>query len=361
MGDSPNNRIDPDRERLGRMMLTDSVKKRVSGERERLGRMSLKGTPRKPKRSNGILMAIIVSALIIAGIAIIVHRKPKGVPEEKKAITETTITTTPTKELELPRNIGILSLNELNYYMRLANEGDRVAQYIIGVMYSNDTVYSEANMEKSFEYISLSAQQGYPPAYIELGILYYDGEYVEKNRKTAVEWFQKAADAGHPSGLYNIGVSYYYGDVYEQDYEKAFSYFSDAVNTGSNSGSDKAHLYLGYCYWDGKGVEKDEEKALREWREAANKGVGKAYIALVEGYWNRSNFEQAYTWARKAADTEVDSVRERGLYYMALFYETGTIVGKDLEKAKALLLEAQEIGGKDYSEQIARVEKEMEK
>ena len=100
---------------------------------------------------------------------------------------------------------------------------------------------------------------------------------------------------------------------------------------------------------------------MREWREAANKGVGKAYIALVEGYWNRSNFEQAYTWARKAADTEVDSVRERGLYYMALFYETGTIVGKDLEKAKALLLEAQEIGGKDYSEQIARVEKEMEK
>ena len=44
---------------------------------------------------------------------------------------------------------------------------------------------------------------------------------------------------------------------------------------------------------------------------------------------------------------------------MACFYEYGKMVDKDLAMAKSLFQEAQELGG-DYSEDISRVENEIE-
>ena len=261
---------------------------------------------------------------------------------------------TETGDRELPSDSSKLSKKEIEFYQKTADEGDRVSQYIIGNLYYYGVFYDQS-YEKAYEYFSLSAEKGYTEAYIALGDMYLMGKFVEQSNTKSIDWYQKAADTGNTDGLCNIGVSYYRGDVYEQDYINAEDYLKRAADNGS----DFAHLYLGYCYIENTSPIVNELKDEEEFKLAAEAGIEVAYINLLEYYLEKKKYDEAFYWAEKSAGAKDTEVVRLGKYYLAFFYEYGKMVDKDLAMAKSLFQEAQELGG-DYSEDISRVENEIE-
>ena len=103
------------------------------------------------------------------------------------------------------------------------------------------------------------AEAGDPVAQYGLGLLYGRGLAVEKDDAEAVRWFRLSADQGHPAGQNALGVSYARGESVEKDYVEAVKWYRLAAGQGYA----KAQYNLGRIYWDGKGVAQDYAEALR--------------------------------------------------------------------------------------------------
>ncbi len=71
----------------------------------------------------------------------------------------------------------------------------------------------------------------------------------------------KRVKANDPVAMSQMGRKYYEGG----NYKAAFNYLTKAAELGNFH----AHYILGIMYWKGKGVEKDEEKAVYHWEKAA--------------------------------------------------------------------------------------------
>ena len=88
-----------------------------------------------------------------------------------------------------------------------AEQGDAVAQYLLGRMYyfgeGVPQDYKEA--EKWFR---KSAEQGYEYAQFDLGLMYYDSEAVPQDYKEAEKWFRKSAEQGNADAQYMMGFMY---------------------------------------------------------------------------------------------------------------------------------------------------------
>ena len=69
----------------------------------------------------------------------------------------------------------------------LAEQGNEIAQYALGVMYDLGVGASQ-DLKTTVQWYKLSAEQGYALAQYNLGIMYELGAGVSKNSKEAVKW-----------------------------------------------------------------------------------------------------------------------------------------------------------------------------
>ena len=77
----------------------------------------------------------------------------------------------------------------------LAEVGDEVAQYNLGVMYDNgDGVLQD--YKEAVKWYRLAAEQGYANAQYNLGVMYDNGRGVPQDYKEAVKWYRLAAEQG---------------------------------------------------------------------------------------------------------------------------------------------------------------------
>ena len=65
------------------------------------------------------------------------------------------------------------------------------------------------------------AQQGNPIAQFNLGAMYSNGEGVAQDYKEAFKWYQLAAEQGVAQAQYNLGVMYSKGRGVPQDDQEA--------------------------------------------------------------------------------------------------------------------------------------------
>jgi len=101
-------------------------------------------------------------------------------------------------------------------------------------------------------------------AMLLLGIMHYIGRGVNQNYSEAVRWYEKAADKLDSYGLCNLGYCYYYGRDIPIDYEKAYSSFSQS----SFLGNPNAMYKLGDMFDKGFHVIEDKNAAFFWYREA---------------------------------------------------------------------------------------------
>ena len=185
----------------------------------------------------------------------------------------------------------------------LADTGDLYACYTTGKNYLNG-VGTEQNYGRAAYYYKIAADKGDTEAQFYLGTLYDRGLGVPEDPIMAMKYFQSAGT--HVSNAQNwIGYHFYEGRGIPQDYEKAAFHYQIAADLGNICG-----LYnLGFCYLRGEGVEQDTEKGLKLLFQSANSNRPDSHYAKCllgklyqEGEYVPKDPEKALAFYKSAAD-----------------------------------------------------------
>lgn len=245
-----------------------------------------------------------------------------------------------------------------------AEKGDAWAQNDLAAYYNEGSDGFPKDQKKGMELYRKSAEQGFPKAMLNLGILYKRGDNVPQDYNEAMKWFLKAAEA--PEDRFpdkkaaqrdlawaenNIGSLYRRGLGVDKNPEEAIKWYRKSAARNSRV----AEKNLGICYQEGFGVEKDDVEAVKWFTKAAEKGEPRAQIYLAECYEQglgvEKNPETAFSWMKKSADQKY----AQGQVALANYYAKGIGTKQDLvmaadlyQKGSAKLMEIlQEINPRD--------------
>jgi TPR repeat protein len=110
----------------------------------------------------------------------------------------------------------------------LAEHGNAIAQYNLGVMYYKGDGVPQSYPDAVFWYRH-AAWQGDASAQLSLGLMYYNGQGTLQSYAEAFTWFLKAADQGSALAQINLGAIYANGQGVPQDYIHAHMWLSLAA------------------------------------------------------------------------------------------------------------------------------------
>jgi TPR repeat protein len=162
------------------------------------------------------------------------------------------------------------------------------------------------------------------------------------------EKFKVAAKENHPESYYFLGRHYAMGEHVKEDYEKAFNYYKRGVEAGDM----KAHLGLGFMYWEGLGVKKDKKQSDYHFKQArqavetaAAEGnyfwesrLGVAYTNQLMGY--PKDLEKAFLYNSKSANKGYCFAQNN----LGVTYKIGTGVKKNYQEALKLFKKSAQQG-----------------
>jgi len=118
--------------------------------------------------------------------------------------------------------------NDLDAAMLSAYEGNRDAQFNVGVLFANNE-FQPADHEQAAYWYKQAARQGHPLAQYNLGHQYMTGQGVLKSEKLAMDWWLKAARQSHLLAQFNVGRGYYLGIGLKEDHKKSRYWFEQAA------------------------------------------------------------------------------------------------------------------------------------
>ena len=185
--------------------------------------------------------------------------------------------------------------------LRLAEQGDAKAQYVLGWMCEAGQGVTQDYAE-AVKWYRLAAKQGIVGAQGALGVMYDKGRGVKQNYNEAVKWYRIAAEHGRADAQYNLGEMYYYGRGVNQNYAEAAKWYRRAADQGNAM----AQCDLGVLYNNGQGVTQDYAEAVKWCKLAAEQGNAPAQYNLGVMYnYGRGvnqNYAEAAKWYRLAAE-----------------------------------------------------------
>lgn len=119
----------------------------------------------------------------------------------------------------------------LHEWSLLAAQGNRAAQYNLGVMYNEGKGVTQ-DFREAVRWYRLAAEQGFMNAQYNLGQKYHQGQGVTQDFREAMRWYRLAAEQGEARAQANLGVMYANGEGVTQDYVYAHMWFNIAASTG---------------------------------------------------------------------------------------------------------------------------------
>ena len=166
--------------------------------------------------------------------------------------------------------------------------------------------------------------RGNADAYNDLGAQYYDGSRgFEQDFTKSVEYYKLAAEKGSRQAQENLGYCYYYGRNMPVDYEKAFHYFA----LGAFDGHLISLYKIGDMYASGYYVEKNEKEAFLIYErcmdtmtdEAAEVVAGPVLLRLgkcfLYGIGTKADYESALVCYQKAEYYLYEMVKSGNMMY----------------------------------------------
>jgi uncharacterized protein len=123
----------------------------------------------------------------------------------------------------------------LREWKPLAEQGDAVAQYNLGLLYGNGWGVPKNN-KTAVKWYRLAAEQGNARAQTNLGGMYDKGRGVPQDYKTAVKWYRLAAEQGDAGAQSNLGVMYGTGQGVIQDWVYAHMWGNIGASNGNENG-----------------------------------------------------------------------------------------------------------------------------
>ena len=117
---------------------------------------------------------------------------------------------------------------ELDKWMLRAYEGNRDAQFKVGVLFSNEK-FDQPKAEQAVYWYKQAARQGHILAQYNLGHHLLTGNGVEKDERAAIDWWKEAAKEDHALAQFNVGRAYYLGIGVDKDHDQSRYWFSRAA------------------------------------------------------------------------------------------------------------------------------------
>lgn len=156
---------------------------------------------------------------------------------------------------------------------------------------------------EAIDYFKRSAELGYIPAQVALGIFYDTGTLLPGSDSQAAEWYRKAADKGDPLAQWLLGRIYFHSNV-PQDVSSAEKWLRASADQQNPFGQ----YLLGRVYSD-----RDYTKSPALYRAAAEQGLPQAQYyygkALKDGRGVPQDRHAAYTWLLMSIDGGYDAGR----------------------------------------------------
>lgn len=249
------------------------------------------------------------------------------------------------------------------YWIEQSAENDyEDAYYIVGKSYLEGICY-ETNYEKAYYYLNKGYEALDTDCIEALGDMYYSGLYVKKDISKALELYNKSIDFGNTSLYFKVGK------IYEE--ENLINEAISAYDSGSKIGDIRCDQRLGIIYYNGEGVSRDLDKAIKYIEKAAANKSPHAMYMLGIAYLRQNKFgEDTLKVTKKLLDEAYELKSAYAAEYLAFLMLNDKKSGKEINEKK--LLEYLEFGfesgivgslfqyGYIYENGIA-VEKDLEK
>ena len=135
----------------------------------------------------------------------------------------------------------------MNNFIRIAA---LCLMFVPSVVYAQDLdkgfdAYGSGDYATSFKEFKPLAEQGNALAQYNLGIMYSKGRGVPQDYVEAVKWHKKAAQQGNASAQNNLGNKYYHGRGVPQDYITAHMWYNLAAASGVEASVQNRDLVVG--------------------------------------------------------------------------------------------------------------------
>lgn len=207
-------------------------------------------------------------------------------------------------------------------YQKAADDGDAYAMWRLANAYRSGRGV-EFNQEKALELLTKAADAGCEEAIVDLGRAYIKGELnAPVDTIKGVEMIKKiVTDTKNPYVLVNYSQCLFrgIGQYIEHDEEKALEVLKNIPNK-----EDPFYLLnMGYIYIEGfKGIEPDGAKSIELLEKAYQKGEGEATGAIGWTYLNgkgvETNIPKGIEWLQKGV-----KIGESGsMYLLAMVYSS---------------------------------------
>ncbi|WGZ92870.1 MAG: SEL1-like repeat protein [Candidatus Thiothrix putei] len=233
---------------------------------------------------------------------------------------------------------GLLQL-PLQWFRSAAIQGNMLAQYYLGMVYCP----------------SENVQQDYPLVALHLKGWYGSDEAVEQDYAQALKWYSKAAAQGEGRAHLALGWMYFQGKGVTKDHAQALQYYANAAAHGcivqcelnllgtiqqAEAGDVTVQYSLGLLYYQGKFTERNHDQALHWFQKAAEQGHADAQFKVGEMHYQGNgvtqNTTKALQWIEKAAAQGSADAQFR----LGMMYRKGEEVPLDHVQALHWLLKA---------------------
>jgi len=149
---------------------------------------------------------------------------------------------------------------------RLSTNGHPAAMLVLAGYAESGSLTPDgrSNSARMLELLGMATEQGYGPAFTQLGVLYLNGIYVPRDRGQGIALLRQAAMHGDARGLYLLGAALAEDSAPSVQHE-GISY----IVAASQLGYAGAYRHLGYLYSDGScGLPRSEELSLANFFQA---------------------------------------------------------------------------------------------
>jgi len=121
--------------------------------------------------------------------------------------------------------------NAMRIFHPLADEGQVLGEYIIGLMYANGQGVPE-NYPEALKWLQKAAEQGEAKAQFSVGAIYFKGLGIPRDYAEASKWYDRAAKQGSAIAQFNLGLMYGKGQGVPQNSVTAYMLLSLAAAKG---------------------------------------------------------------------------------------------------------------------------------
>ena len=214
------------------------------------------------------------------------------------------------------------SLQPLYTLHTFAIQDNTEAIYLLSQFYAQGIGVSE-DQYLAFRLTQVAAEKNYRPSFIALGKCHAYGHGTQRNAEEAVKWFLKTDYSKDLDVLAFMAYCYYNGVGVPKDEQKAYDLWIDAAEQGhreafkfsktaADAGYARGQFILGRCYLYGIGTPVDIQAALKLFHQAAAQNYVHAQCELGLLYIEGNNGIEkdpavAVQWFKLAAaqnDTE---------------------------------------------------------